>query len=73
MALSRLTFAISAVGSTQGGSTLEDPGWRRIGRRSRREPGGAGDAGRLSASFLAERHAGSHPPVAEARAAARLP
>jgi hypothetical protein len=38
-----------------------------------REPGGAGDAGRLLASFLAACHAGSHPPVADARAAARLP
>ena len=43
------------------------------GRRSQREPGGAGDAGRLLASFLAARHAGSHSAVAGARVAVRLP
>ena len=40
------------------------------GRRSQREPGGAG---RLLASFLAARHPGSHSAVAEARVAVRLP
>lgn len=43
------------------------------GRRSRRESGGAGDAGRLLTSFLAARHTGSHSAVAGARVAVRLP